>query len=359
MTYDLEQNKFIVMSYYRNGTLINGEWIYSVEACKNEYLAKYPDVQILESSLKAHIRDVMNRFMQTGNVSKGKSPGRPQVSQEVVEDLRTRVEQNPQMSLSKLSLQSGVPFSTCHKVLKKKLNLYPYKIKIVQQLLPIDIPRRLEYCYWFLNNLNVDRLLDLTFYSDEAWFHLSGYVNSQNYRFWTSENPHNFIETPLHSQKVGVWLAVSRRRIYGPVFFHDTINGERYKRIMLEPFINQLDDEEIQLGYFQQDGATAHTTSANLSYLQEFYDNRVISRGLEPSFPTRSPDLTPLDFSIFAYLKDEVFKRRYDNIEDLQSSITMCCQNIGPQMLKNIFDNKRKRIYKCIENNGAHFEHLM
>jgi hypothetical protein len=36
-------------------------------------------------------------------------------------------------------------------------------------------------------------------------FILSGYVNSQNYRIWSSENPHAFVETRLHPVKVGVW----------------------------------------------------------------------------------------------------------------------------------------------------------
>jgi hypothetical protein len=42
-----------------------------------------------------------------------------------------------------------------------------------------------------------------------------------------------------------------------------------------------------------------------LAYLQ-FCGNRVISLELNPQFPPYSPDLTPLDFSIFGYLKDQV-----------------------------------------------------
>jgi hypothetical protein len=67
------------------------------------------------------------------------------------------------------------------------------------------------------NTLDVH--LDKTFYTDEAYFHLSGYVNSQNTRMWSSENPHFFIETPQYPQKVGVWAAISQRRIIGPIFF--------------------------------------------------------------------------------------------------------------------------------------------
>ncbi|KAJ3661894.1 hypothetical protein Zmor_006270 [Zophobas morio] len=108
MAYSLEQNTFIIMYYYRNGVLNeNGGWVYSVDACKDEYLVKYP-VVIEEESLKTHIWRIVARFNDTGSVSKGKPIGRPQVSQDVVEDLRTRMEQSPKKSLSKLSLQSAV-----------------------------------------------------------------------------------------------------------------------------------------------------------------------------------------------------------------------------------------------------------
>ncbi|CAH1366225.1 unnamed protein product, partial [Tenebrio molitor] len=52
-----------------------------------------------------------------------------------------------------------------------------------------DNVARLRYCHWFNENLNNDNILDLTFFTGEAWFHLSGYVNSQNYRTWATENP--------------------------------------------------------------------------------------------------------------------------------------------------------------------------
>ena len=86
------------MFYYRNGTFVNGELVYSVTACMQEYLAKYPDLIIHETWLETHIRDVITRFVRTGSVDKRKSLGRPSLSKEVVDDLR-RLEQNLQTSL--------------------------------------------------------------------------------------------------------------------------------------------------------------------------------------------------------------------------------------------------------------------
>ena len=85
--------------------------MYSVTTFKQEYLAKYHDLIIQETSLEAHIRGVINRFLRTGSVNKEKSRGRPSVSEEVVDDLR-RLEQNPQTSLTKFPQQSGIPVAT-------------------------------------------------------------------------------------------------------------------------------------------------------------------------------------------------------------------------------------------------------
>jgi hypothetical protein len=66
-----------------------------------------------------------------------------------------------------------------------------------------------------------DGILDpkLTFFTDEAWFHLSGYINVQNNRYWSSINPRQTFEVPLHDQKIGVWCVITASRIVGPIFF--------------------------------------------------------------------------------------------------------------------------------------------
>jgi hypothetical protein len=50
---------------------------------------------------------------------------------------------------------------------------------------------------------------NLAFFTDEAWFHQSGYVNTQNNRYWSSINPRHPFEVPLHNHKIGVWCAIT------------------------------------------------------------------------------------------------------------------------------------------------------
>jgi hypothetical protein len=128
----------------------------------------------------------------------------------------------------KLSLQSGLYYGSVHKA-TKILNFIHIVYMSCTNSRKLIRKNRLHYCRRFTHFIRggID-VLDKVFYSDEAWFHLSGYVNSENSRIWSAENPNTFHETPLHSLNVRVWCAVSRRRIIGPIFFSETITAELY-----------------------------------------------------------------------------------------------------------------------------------
>jgi hypothetical protein len=67
-------------------------------------------------------------FVATRSIEKGKTVGRPPVNDEIVEDLRQRMEQNSKKSLRKLSLQTDVPLSTCQKIVRIKTRWHPIKV---------------------------------------------------------------------------------------------------------------------------------------------------------------------------------------------------------------------------------------
>ena len=65
----------------------------------------------------------------------------------------------------------------------------------------MDHEKHVRFCLWIKDFLSQNSgILDVTFFTDEAWFHISGDVNSQNTRIWAAENPHNVHEGCLHSQ---------------------------------------------------------------------------------------------------------------------------------------------------------------
>lgn len=225
MDFSQEQRRFMVESYFRNGRRVEGAWHYSIQDCLEEFRAEFPAVAVDYDRFRTTLNHCVRLFRETGSICRKDGSGRPrQRTAEAIENVRQVIEDNPRTSIRSLSQQTQLSYGTCQAILKKDLHLHPYRLTSVHELLPVDPPVRLQFCEWFLNTLDNDDMLETTFFSDEAWFHLSGYVNSQNMRMWCAENPHFFTEAPLHPQKVGVWAAVCRRRIVGPYFFEGKEN---------------------------------------------------------------------------------------------------------------------------------------
>jgi hypothetical protein len=89
----------------------------------------------------------------------------------------------------------------------------------------------------------------------------------------------------------------------------ETIKTAAYMEIF-NTFVNQLEDEKLSIGYFQQDGATSHTSHASMAEIQSFFGDCVISKGL---WPPRLPDLTPPDYLLWGYLKGRVYQTNHES----------------------------------------------
>ncbi|KAJ4451673.1 hypothetical protein ANN_03143 [Periplaneta americana] len=66
----------------------------------------------------------------------------------------------------------------------------------------------------------------------------------------------------------------------------------------------------------QHSHANATKMTLGCSRINETYPGRWISRGGVISWPQRSPDLTPLDYCVWSYLKSEVYKRKVETSVD-------------------------------------------
>ena len=65
------------------------------------------------------------------------------------------------------------------------------------------------------------------------------------------------------------------------------------KLLSIKNYVNQLTDDELTTGYYQQDAATCHTSNASVREVESFFRTELSQKNF---WPPRSPDLTPADF---------------------------------------------------------------
>ena len=73
-------------------------------------------------------------------------------------------------------------------------------------------------------------------------------------------------------------------------------------------------------------------------------------------YPPRSPDLTPPDHFLFGHLKTTIFKTPIHTIEELKDRIAEEGTRITPDTLQKMFDNMKRRVNLCIQENGYHYQ---
>ncbi|GFV95072.1 transposase [Trichonephila clavipes] len=202
-------------------------------------------------------------------------------------------------------------------------------------------------------------------FSVEAHFWLNGYVNKQNCRIWSEANPQVYVETPLHPEKLTVWCALWSGGIIGPYFFKNdeghnvTVNGDRYRAMITNFFIPELNNNDVQELWFQQDGATCHTARATIDLLKDTFGDRLISRFGPVNWPPRPCDLTPLDYFLWGYVKSLVYADKPQTLDHLEDNIRRVIADIRPQMLEKVIENWTSRLDYIRASRGSHMPEII
>jgi hypothetical protein len=84
---------------------------------------------------------------------------------------------------------------------------------------------------------------------------------------------------------------------------------------------------------------------------------RWIGRAAPIAWPPRSPDLTPLDFVLWGFVKDRVFVPPLPaNVAELRIQITAAVVEVTPEMLRSVWQDIDYRWDVCRITNGSHIE---
>ena len=310
------------------------------------------------------------------------NPGRPTGSTfENTVAVLDSVMEDPALSTRRRSATLDLGRTLVMKILKKDLGLYPYRITHRHALLPQDLPVRVNLANWILLLEDYYQAQGRDFvgniwWTDEAKFCIHGSVNSHNATHWGSSRPDPQQTPPQNSPKLNVWVAICQHGFIGPFFFKDhqsgatvNVDGARYLEMLKSFFIPELfnfytqHDLDPSEFWMMQDGARCHTTrnaQVNvIDYIGLQFGQRTLGERLGEHWPARSPDLTPCDFFLWGYLKEQVYKEGpQPNLAALENTIRRTLQAIPRDFFfRACTSSVLKRAEEVRKRGGAHIEH--
>lgn len=332
-------------------------------AAARRYRVQYPNRRQPDRNI---FQRLYSRLGETGSLRPQSHVGCPKkISVDQEEEIIVRVSENSKISTRRLASATQVKKTSVLNILHTE-KLHPYHFNPVQNLLPTDLPARLQFCQFLLHKHTQDPMfINKILFTDEATFTRRGVFNWHNNHAWELENPRLTRERHFqHEFSVNIWCGIIGDFIIGPFQLPTRLNGDQYLQFLNRDLINLLDDVPLNVRqgmWFMHDGAPPHFSVAVRNYLNEWLPDRWFGRGSEFPWPPRSPDLNPLDFFFWGHIKSLVYKEEIHSREQLIEKIQEAT-NIIKYEQGTLFKVRRyliKGLRKCIEVNGGHFSHLL
>ena len=106
-----------------------------------------------------------------------------------------------------------------------------------------------------------------------------------------------------------------------------------------------------------QDGDPPHFSWFVTDVVNERFPDAWIGKGGPIPWPPRSPDLSPLDFFLWGYIKNTVYAEKIRNIQHLQDRITSAIETVITQdMIQKTWQETEFRLDVSRATNGACIE---
>ena len=303
-------------------------------------------------------KNAIDRFVSTGGNAKQKERLVNPIPDEQIKQVEEYFKEHDDAHIREASRDIGFSVSKIWIILRQHLKWKAYTPNVSAYLTEQNKTARLNSADWFLSH-DCCFFQDKVIWSDEKYFVLKQGPNKSIHKVWAPVNPYINIECKNQSQqKIMVWVGLFAGEVIGPFWIESKMNNQLYHELIINKVWPAIRTKvtKHQL-WFQQDGATCHTTANNLDFLREKFRGRLISNKAEVTWPPNSPDLNPLDFFLWGYVMQHVYRIKPSSISDLKTIVEDFIASIDPDLIKKACASARKRFQMMKIENGGRFEH--
>jgi transposase len=300
----------------------------------------------------------IHQYQQSGSIAVKPKSGRPRTgrTKRLINLVKKRLDSKvPRKSLRTMAKDFKTSLWTIKRVLNKDLNKKCYRKVKVQKLKEGQKSTRKSCCQWIRKNVNRDKVKKLMF-TDEKIFTKNGYFNPKNDVIWASSREDanetgGIHEVEKYPVSIMVGLGATWNGITNPYFFQrgERLTGKSYCNQVL-PFYkmegNQLFDH--QNWGFQQDGASCHTYQE----AQEWCENNFKFFIPKDKWPPNSPELNPLDYSIWDRISNNVDYHKVKTVNDLRREIEKSVKKIEVNYVREVIGSFLRRVYSVEKHDG-------
>ena len=261
------------------------------------------------------------------------------------------------LKLQELAAAAGVGKSTMHQLLREDLGVKPFKMLCQQELSDHHVAMKAEKCRKLLQDIAEGMLPNLVF-TDEKKFNIRQAVDQKNNRVWASSSTTEarIVTRRQNPQSVMVWTAVTAtgRSLLLFVPMGVKLNSERYisdilKGCLLTWAKQHFKDEPWTL---QQDSAPSHGSKFTQSWILK----KIPSFISKEDWPARSPDLNPLDYSIWSILEKRVCSTPHQTLESLKAKLMKEWDAIPQETLRAACNSFPDILKVIVKNKGSYIE---
>ena len=337
------------------------------------HLQRKSERQIAESLgvPKTTVHDIISRFNETGINERRPGSGRPRTARTKanVRSIKGRIKRNSNSrknSTREIGKALGISDGSVRNILHKDLGMKSRKKAKGQFLNQNAKQKSLDRCKRLKRRFAAGRHRSILF-TDEKLFKDEQSFNSQNHRDWSVEPlplEQRIISRQQKPKQIMVWAGIHWSKGKTPLVFIAEgvkVDGRVYREMLEDkvfPWARKAFGDEHWT--FQQDGAPSHKAVETQELIEancpDFISVDISPQRANGEWPPCRPDLNVMDYSIWSWLEERACSKPCQSIQSLKKSLKKAWDELPLKMIQKAIDDFPKRLQKCIDANGGHFE---